>query len=378
MKVKAFSRRLWKDQRGAALIVTLMAMVLMFSIIVEFSYSTRVDISMISNYRNAQQARYYSEVGVDAARILLLSDLERDTMAGRNIDFYAYDTPPGEEQQQGADSGMGGMGGFGDMMGGLPANLGEDGLQEIWSLMRPEMPAIPLGETGAMVKLNIRDEAGKVNLNMLDIPRGLESTNLLYLRFVNFFLACGLTEEEARQIIPRLLDWIDEDDQLTNGGAESQYYQQLNPGYMTRNRPLMSVEELRMVEGITPEIWAKISPYVTVYPRDKAGLAKINVNTAPAPVLQFLDPDMDETAAQAIIEERTVQPFRTMSEVQQVLSAYSAGDLFNRVLGSIDIKSDVFSVQSTAIVNGLEYPVYAVLQRNRIKKEMETLYWRSE
>lgn len=367
--------RILHNERGAALIITVMAMVLMLTIIVEFAYHTRVDVSMVSNYRNAQQGRYFAEVGIEAAGILLLSDLERDQADGQMIDYYAYDMSGGDNGQNGGMGGMGGMAGFADMMG---PQLAQGGLEEIWSLMRPETPAIPLADTGAMVKLTIEDEASKVNLNQLDIPRGLEMDSPLAQRFINFFIACGLDESEARQLIPALLDWIDRDDDVTSGGAESQHYQRLDPPYMTRNRPLVSLEELRLVEGMTPEIWGKISPYVTVFPREQAGLSKINLNTASAPVLQFLHPDLDETAAQALIEERSLEPFTSMSEVQQVLSAYAAGDIFNDILGSIDLRSDHFSVRSSAVVNGVEYTVYAILKRDRNQREIQPLYWRSE
>ncbi len=362
------------NERGAALIVTLMAMVLMLTLIVEFAYNTRVEMSMMTNHRLSQQGRYFAEVGVEAAKVLLASDLERDQANGAFIDYYAYEMAA--EEEAGGQDAAGGMGGLSDMMAMGMQNGGA--MDEVWALMNPQTPALPLGDTGAAVKLLIRDESGKVNLNKLDIPRGLDPQSPLAQQFVNFFIACGLEEQVAQELVPKLVDWIDADDNASTGGAESSYYQQLNPGFMARNAPIFSPSELRLIDGIGMEAWTAIAPHVTVYPREGAGLAKMNVNTAGVEALQFLDPEMTLEAAQAIVDERSAEPFRSMSEVQQVLSAYGTGDLFKRILGKIDIRSDLYSVTSSALVGDLEYTATAVLQRRRGSNEVRTVYWRVE
>jgi type II secretory pathway component PulK len=354
------------NQRGAALIVALLAMVLMMTIVVEFSYNTRVDLSMLSNHRLAQQGRYFAEVGVEAARVLLLSDLERDESAGAFIDYYAFEMA---DEEGGAQTGGGGLA---DMMG-----MAGGGMEEVWSMMHPEMPPLPLADTGGMIKLLIRDERSKVNLNTLDIPRGVEMDSPLAQRFINFFMACGLEEQDAAALIPRLVDWIDADDDASTQGAESDFYNRLSPPYVTRNAPLFSVAELRLIEGMTAENWARIAPHVTVHPRQGATLSKINVNTASVEVLQFLDVRIDDEVAQALVDERSRKPFNSMSEVQQVLSAYSVdGTLFNDILGKIDLRSDLFSVTSSALVHDIEYTAHAVLERRRGSQDVKTLYWR--
>lgn len=60
----------------------------------------------------------------------------------------------------------------------------------------------------------------------------------------------GMTEDVADAI----LDWIDEDDEPRDFGAESEYYTTLDPPYAPRNGPLVSVEELLLVRGVTPAL----------------------------------------------------------------------------------------------------------------------------
>jgi general secretion pathway protein K len=376
-----------KNNRGAALILAVMAMVIMTTVVIEFAFNTRVDVSMLSNYRDSQQGRYFAEVGVEAARILLLSDLERDRDQGRDIDYYAYDPSRATEGadeggMMGALMGMAGAAAGGDMsslagMAGAAGMTGGD-LEEVWALMNPQMPAIPLADTGAQVKLVIEDEMGKVNLNQFDIERGFDIASPLGKRWINFFMACGLDEQQAARLIPVLQDWIDKNDEPSTNGAETQFYQQLDPPFQARNGVLFGLEELRLIEGIDAEIWQKIAPHVTVFPQTNAVGSRLNVNTASKEALMFLDPDMDEEVAQAIIDARNENPFKSDSEFRQVLSGYAA-DLAQRIVtAGYTLRSDIFKVKSSALVNNLEYTATAVLERNKGRKDIKLLYYRAE
>ena len=82
----------------------------------------------------------------------------------------------------------------------------------------------------------LTDEAGKVNLNTA-------SEDML-------LLLPGMTSELAASII----DWRDEDSEVTTGGAEDEYYLlQANP-YNCKNAPLETVEEILLIKGASPEL----------------------------------------------------------------------------------------------------------------------------
>lgn len=60
----------------------------------------------------------------------------------------------------------------------------------------------------------------------------------------------GMTEAIADAI----LDFIDEDDEPREFGAESEYYGALVPPYKPKNKPLDSIEELLLVRDVTPQL----------------------------------------------------------------------------------------------------------------------------
>ena len=57
----------------------------------------------------------------------------------------------------------------------------------------------------------------------------------------------------------------------------------LNTPYECKNGPFESVEELLLVRGVTPAIFKRALPYITVY-----GSGAVNINTADATVLEAL------------------------------------------------------------------------------------------
>ena len=60
----------------------------------------------------------------------------------------------------------------------------------------------------------------------------------------------GMTEDVADAI----LDWLDEDSEPREFGAEAEYYNGLSPAYSPRNGQIETVEELLLVRGVTPQL----------------------------------------------------------------------------------------------------------------------------
>lgn len=140
------------------------------------------------------------------------------------------------------------------------------------------------GELGAVY--GFLDEERKININRA-------SSQILQKLFQ---AAANLSAEEARMIVAAIQDWKDEDDDLTDGGAESADYQKLSVPYPAQNAPFQSLRELLWVQGITPSIFDAIEPYLTL------NAEKINLNTAPAPVLLAMG--MDTSLVEKIMEFR--------------------------------------------------------------------------
>ncbi|NUQ64427.1 MAG: general secretion pathway protein GspK [Pirellulales bacterium] len=105
--------------------------------------------------------------------------------------------------------------------------------------------ATDLGEYSG-TRYGVEDESAKLNLNTLML---IEKRSAGAARSLLMGLP-GMTEDIADAI----LDWLDEDDEPREFGAEVESYSGLDPPYAPKNAPLAVIDELLMVRGVTPEL----------------------------------------------------------------------------------------------------------------------------
>ncbi len=137
-----------------------------------------------------------------------------------------------------------------------------------------------------------------------------------------------------------ILDWVDGDSEARfPNGAEDAYYMRLDTPYRAANRPFTDVSELLLVRGVTPEVYARLRPFVTVLPGETA----ININTAPAELLMSLAPGIDRRMADLMIAARDVQAFRSTADLLAMpMLAMSAIDETG-----LDVDSEFFTATTT-------------------------------
>jgi general secretion pathway protein K len=130
---------------------------------------------------------------------------------------------------------------------------------------------------GASMRISIQDELGKIDLNAADGPL-LEG----------LFWSGGLDAQAANVLADRVLDWRDASELHRLNGAKDAEYRAAGYSYGPRNGPFQTIGELKLVMGMTPALFDRILPAVTVY----SGRQFIDPQTAPRAVLLAL-PNMD-------------------------------------------------------------------------------------
>ncbi|MEZ0391521.1 MAG: general secretion pathway protein GspK [Pseudobdellovibrionaceae bacterium] len=167
----------------------------------------------------------------------------------------------------------------------------------------------------------ISDEGSKIDLNDLASPSKTiqEITKKL---LVQIFENLRINDEEwarahedlrPEEIVNNIIDWVDVDQISINGGDERQGYSEITSEKpLPPNRAFRTVEELRMVAGVTDEIYNLLKDRVTVY-----GMRAINPNYAPPEVLKALDSSINDEVLGKITARRNdpdKEPFKTASE----------------------------------------------------------------
>lgn len=293
-----------KNESGFALILTLVVTALMVAVVVEMIHQVYVDTSLSRGFRDGQQASILAESGVEGVVKL--------------------------------------------MPVFLPASAITTSLSDAWA--KP----IKLDDEAGSLTVTITEESGKININGLVMATsGIynDSTQKALLR-----LGTLLIPQLPESIWPAVADWISPVGITHPGGAGLSYYGALNPPYKARNAPLMTLTELSLVKGVTPEIPMKLRPYLTTF-SDLRPISQVNINTAPKEVLQALD-SIDARTAERIMEKRSTKAFEGIGDVNNRVP----GTLPGLGGGMICFKGTIFRITSVATVKDTIRTVEAVVR----------------
>ncbi|MDS4069694.1 MAG: type II secretion system protein GspK [Candidatus Competibacter sp.] len=213
-------------QRGMVLVIVLWIVALLAVMAGTFAYSMRVETRLAASTVERAQARALAEAGVAYAVAWQLN-----ASAGANRETRSRWPPNGDSHD--------------------------------WRF----------GE--GRLRIEVVDAGGLVNLN----AAGPDLLGAL-------LKAAGVDPRNQDRLAAAIQDWRDPDDQPLPGGAESVAYRAAGrPG--PKNAPFESVEELRQVLGMTPELEERLAGAVTVFARH----AGVNPELAPSRVLLALGLD---------------------------------------------------------------------------------------
>jgi general secretion pathway protein K len=137
----------------------------------------------------------------------------------------------------------------------------------------------------------IQDELGKIDLNHAE-PALLAS----------LLQSAGLDPLAANSLADKIVDWRTAVPLKRVNGAKEEDYRAAGLSYRPRNGPFQSVGELLLVMDMTPALFERISPALTVY----SGRPQFDPQLAPSEVLQAL-PGMTPQGVQSILASRSSQ-----------------------------------------------------------------------
>ncbi len=141
---------------------------------------------------------------------------------------------------------------------------------------------------GGTVNVMLQDISGKIDLNT--------ATDALLLGLLK---STGLDDQQSSAMLDVILDWRDADDLRRPNGAEASDYVAAGLPYVPSNAPFTTVDELRRVMGMTPDLYAKLENALTVDSQQ----AGVNAAIASRDVLMAL-PGADTASVDAYIAAR--------------------------------------------------------------------------
>lgn len=162
----------------------------------------------------------------------------------------------------------------------------------------------------------IEDEGSKIDVNDLISP-SKTLQDLTRKQLLTLFSQKIESDEVFRQnyqnfnfddLINRMVDWMSDKNTSAGGGGKKGYFSELGDSYPP-NRGFRTLEEIRLIPGMTEEFFNILHDQITIY-----GMKSINPNTASENVLKSLDKGMtDEAVKEAITRRNSIElggPFK--------------------------------------------------------------------
>jgi len=282
-----------------ALLLVLLIVALLSALLMEFSFSTLVDLRATETFRDRTKAYYLARGGIEAARTILQADKN---------DF----DHPAEF--------------WGNPLANIPAGDGD-------------------------VSITISDLTGRLNINFVADNRGNRLPS--YHRFVALCEdVLQLDRLQAQELADSLVYWYNAD--KTKVTPDDTYYSALQPPYRRRGQKFTILGELKLVKGFNSQRFESLKPYIRV-----VGENQINLNTAPAEVLyawQFSAAEgnveiiFDQADIAALVKYRQQSPYRTLQELslaEGIGGRWPAAWL----QGSVGVKGSIYQVFSRGRIN---------------------------
>lgn len=339
LRLSARSQR--RRDAGFILMVVLVLALLLTSATATFLRRTTVDSMVIRHRDAAAEADAAARGGVRLAISLLLEDKLAEAMSG-----FA------------SESGL-----------------------DVWA--RASGIPLPFGD-GVELRLRIEDAGARLNLNAL-LEKGAAAKDAE--TFLTALLEHVIDEMDAKQeaydpaaLAENLLDYLDDDDVRQQGGSEDEPYQRRTPPTRAANRPLLSLDELRRVEGFDAPLVEALRSFATVFPYGRG--AGINLNTAPPHVLALLYHGTggkyrlaDEDTVRAVLKAREEGAVICPAEVSSPICVPQSEIVEGTIFPPPTISTEVFLVRSEARVGEVRRTIEAVVDRSK-PVEPQLLLWR--
>ncbi len=125
-----------------------------------------------------------------------------------------------------------------------------DGADESWRLNGERRR---LREAGITVDVGIIDDRGKIDINQAAGPL-LEQ----------LFTVLGVNHASARDLGTAIVEWHSQGPGADSDPTVAAPYRMLGLGYGPPGQEFQSLDELRMVRGMTPQIYAAAKPFLTL------------------------------------------------------------------------------------------------------------------
>jgi len=296
------------SEKGFVLLSVLVILAVLTPLVVNFSYSARVQMAGADYFSSKVKSREIARAGLESAIAVLKKD------------DAAYDSPLEE------------WGRFGELSR-LSAGFFDEGYF--------------VG--------TIEDEEGKININYLvsDVQVQIKGQVTRLFEILGFDTG----------VLDAINDWIDPDSETEMMGGEDYYYSSFENPYNSKDGKMDVVHELKLVRDAAKlfnidKEEPGLLEFITVY-----GDSLININTAPFEAIASLSDDIDSASVDDIISFRKNEAFKNNADLLKVIGE----ETFQVIEKKVKFQSDYFAIKVRGVVREVYADLQAVVKREKGK-----------
>jgi type II secretory pathway component PulK len=385
-----------RRQQGVVLAIVLVMIFALITAVYAFQRRAIIDTTIAANRVSAAEADALAKGGLRIAEVIVA--VVRSKQGSESTD--AGSDTNDRDSPQPLDTPSVGTGGDVDALwqglGDLPINLDES----------------------RSLRIQIENEGAKLNLNALvppspvaatDLPEGVDADDrerdeedsgssasdesVEYLTAALERIIDGMEDASPNSnydpaaIAENILDFIDPDTTALDGRSEDEYYRRQEPPYAAWNRPLVSVDQLGLVEDVDPRLLEELRHYVTVHPIGSS--AGIDLNRAEPWVLRLVY--SGNSGNMRLIDDRFLEDLVTLQRDDKLVcddvgadprcvsrAEVGSGDLGDGSVypaASLPARPAVFRVVSTARIGDITRRFEAIYD-TRPNEGPQLLSWR--
>ena len=361
-----------RRRRGVALVMVLGAITVLTVFLTQLQAETSAELSAALAERDALRAEYYARSGINLSRMLIATEPTVRTgiapiasllLGGRKLPQIP-------------------VWNFSDMI--LGAFNDQFGAQAFAGIVpnADYSTAKNLGATGGgHFELTIVDEDAKLNVNTVATQAGSVASELhLGASLLGLFASPQYNPlfelrdgdgqfSDRASICGAIVDWADPDENLfacnpqasgpSSGGAEDNFYQTIGLPYRRKNAAFDSLEELRLVRGMSDEFWATFVDPDPSNPKKRVltvwGQGAVNVNTANAMTILAVicgnapetelcvDPAQMQTFVMAVTLVRSLTMGAPLfASKKEFISAMQGQGMMGQIFSALQLKPVIF------------------------------------
>ena len=166
------------------------------------------------------------------------------------------------------------------------------------------------------------------------------------------------SKEESKKLTDAISHWVSPYQPARGHDDHLNFYLKQLPPYLPSYQPMRSISELRLVRGVSNEIYQTLLPYVTVLPE----ITPVNLNTAPKQLLMSLGNGLSDTQVEELLQARGKKGFTNVQDISLLLQ-------------KLDIPNDQITLESayylniaTATSQDIALTTYTMIKRSKDQK----------